>query len=167
MEFLQVNNNPFEVFLAKDSDEFLIPERGDTVRDSYRFGVMKKAVYDESIKIYGKKVSWISKQESAVYVVSHIKDSAICLADSDYDSAYDPNNAILLLQGDEDHYFDKKKMTINNHGNLIFSEEVKKYFIEKSHDFALDEEVLNDERKKYLAWHNKKFQEKYSILDIS
>jgi len=161
MEFLQVNEKPFEVFLAKDSEEFLIPEKGSTVRDSYRFGVMKKAVYDESIKVYGKKISWISKQESAVYVVSHIKDSSVCLSEWDYDAAYDPNNAILLLQGDEDHYFDKKKMTINGQGNLIFSEDVKQYFIDKSHNFGLDKVILNDQRKKYLEWHNKKFLKKY------
>lgn len=163
MEFLQVNDKPFEVFLAKDSEEFLIPEKGSTIRDSYRFGVMKKAVYDESIKIYGKKVSWISKQESAVYVVSHIKDSAICLAEWDYDAAYDPNNAILLLQGDEDHYFDKKKITIDGRGNLIFSEDVKQYFIDKSSRFGLDKEILNDNRKNYLEWHNEEFEKKYNI----
>ncbi|MGL4645440.1 MAG: hypothetical protein ACRCVH_14025, partial [Vagococcus fluvialis] len=93
----------------------------------------------------------------------HIKDSAICLAEWDYDAAYDPNNAILLLQGDEDHYFDKKKITIDGRGNLIFSEDVKQYFIDKSSRFGLDKEILNDNRKNYLEWHNEEFEKKYNI----
>lgn len=165
MEFLNYNNKPFSIFLEKDSLEFLLPNVGSTKRDTYRFGVMKKGVYDESIRVYGKKVSWLTKKESSAYVVSHIKDSAESLRELDFDSAYDPNNALLLSLGDEDQYFDKKKITILSDGNVEFSEKVLPNFISyiKNNKYKIDDIILNDDRKKYLLWHNEKFLEKNGI----
>lgn len=164
MNFISFNKDPLEFFLTKDSGE-LIEIQGPTKRDPYRFGLMKKALYDESLLIYKKKVSWLSKKEGAAYVVSHIRDSADALKNWDYDAAYNPNNAILLLQGDEDTYFDKKRMTFNKQGQPVFGNSVLDNFINdcESNNYHLDNSIYNDERKAFMKWHNQQFNLKNSI----
>jgi len=158
MNFISFNKEPIEFFLTKDSGE-LIEKQGPTKRDPYRFGLMKKALYDESFSVYKKKVSWLSKKEAAAYVVSHIRDSADALKNWDYDAAYNPNNAILLIQGDEDTYFDKKRMTFDEQGQPVFGANVLDNFIKECQDngYSLDSSIYNDERKSFMKWHNQQF----------
>lgn len=148
------------VCLSQNARE-LIPERGDTKRDNYRFMLMKKAVIDETIKIYGNKVSWFSKEESKGLVVSHIYASADALKNWDIDEAYDPNNALYLKPGDEDQYFDKYDLTFDENGKPYFSSNVRNSYIDMviKEGYHLDKIILNPDRVNYLVkYHNKRFK---------
>ncbi|MGY4105299.1 hypothetical protein ACWOA0_06700 [Ignavigranum ruoffiae] len=151
----------FKIALLEDAKTYL-PNEGSTSRDAYRFMLMKKAVYEESIKIYGHPISWLSKSKQEGLVVSHIYPSAIALKNWEIDKAYDPNNALLLLPGDEDQYFDKNKMTFDQSGRPIFSdfvrEDFREYVIENN--IRLDQEIYNSKRKEYMLKHNAIFNNK-------
>jgi len=155
-EVIKKDKKQFMICLSENAHEFL-PDKGNTTRDSYRFALMKKAVFEESNRIYGKKISWFSKEEQEGLVVSHIYASAEALANRQLDAAYDPNNALLLKPGDEDQYFDKYKMTFDNNGFPIFSTEVRKDFISLSrkNGYKIDEEILTSKRLSYLINHHK------------
>lgn len=151
------------IFCLTEDAKTLIPERGTTRRDNYRFMLMKKSIFEESERIYGKKVSWLSKEESKGLVVSHIYASADALKNWDTDEAYDPNNALLLKPGDEDQYFDKYDMTFDNNGFPVFSSNVRESFVKNIIDnkYKLDQSILNPERLNYIQkYHNVKFKEK-------
>lgn len=138
-----------------------IPEPGSTKRDSYRFGLMKKAVYEESEKIYGKDICWLTKKETMGLVVSHIYASAEALRNYDVDSAYDPNNALLLAPGNPDQYFDKVKMTFDKEGNPIFADKSLPFAREVyTKKYKVDRAIMNPERCKYMRIHNKWFERK-------
>lgn len=157
---INTEKKKFLVCLTENASEFL-PAKGNTARDMYRFGVMRKAVFEESFKVYGKKVSWFSKVESQGLVVSHIYASADALKNWEIDAAYDPNNALLLKPGDEDQYFDKYEMTFSKTGEPYFSDKVRLDFIEeaKENDYKLDKEILTSERIDYLVnYHHLKFK---------
>lgn len=163
------NRREFEICLAEDAHRF-IPERGSTQRDSYRFALMKKAVVLETIKVYGKEVSWLSKTDSKGMVVSHIYASADALRDWDVDAAYDPNNALYLKPGNEDQYFDKYEMTFRNDGYPVFADSVMASFIEESNVnmYKLDAEILTPERLHYIKkYHHKKFKGRIENVEVS
>lgn len=154
------NRSEFFICLAENASEF-IPETGSTKRDTYRFAIMRKAVIEESIRIYGKKVSWLSKQESEGMVVSHIYESSEALKVFNLEAAYDPNNALYLKPGNEDQYFDKHKMTFDKNGLPIFSNEVSEEFIAEciKNQYHLDSKILNPQRLGYiLKYHHDKFR---------
>lgn len=153
-------NNEFFICLAENASEF-IPVAGSTKRDTYRFAIMRKAVIEESIRTYGKKISWLSKQESEGMVVSHIYESAEALKVFNLEAAYDPNNALYLKPGNEDQYFDKHKMTFDKNGLPIFSDEVSEEFIAEciKNQYHLDSKILNPQRLGYiLKYHHDKFR---------
>lgn len=165
LEFLKCSprgtkKEDFICCLTEDGKE-LIPETGKTERDRYRFAIMKKAVFEESKEIYGKKLCWLTKQETRGLVVSHIYKSADALKKYDYDSAYDPNNALLLAPGNPDQFFDKYDMTIDQKGNPVFKINEKSKFksIVLNSGFHIDKEILNESRLEYLLIHNEKFKE--------
>ena len=164
MNFLSVSGTRknAKICLKEDVKKY-IPEQGSTSRDPYRFGLMKKAVYDESKRVYNDLVCWVTKKPSMGLVVSHIYPSAEALKNYDVESAYDPNNALLLSPGNIDQYFDKHKMTIDEQGNLIFGKDVRPEFIEeaKTNNYHIDKELLNESRKKYLVIHNEEFNRRY------
>lgn len=156
-----IKGHGFEICLTENAKE-VFTIKGDKTRDSFRMTLMKHAVYMESLKIYGKKVSWFSKLPGEGMVCSHIYDLATALENWDVEEAYDPNNALLLLSGDEDQYFDKRKMTFDLKGNPIFSEDVRDDFIElvQKNNWKLDSAILTEKRKKYLKIHNEAFDKK-------
>ncbi|WP_145270220.1 hypothetical protein [Staphylococcus argensis] len=158
------SNADYKISLVEDAKEYL-PESGDTKRDSYRFGLMRKAVLKESEQIYGKRVCWLSKQESRGLVVSHIYASHKALSNWDIDEAYDPKNALLLKPGDIDDYFDKYKYTIDQRGNMVFSNELRNDFVNtcKENNYSIDNAILDDKRKGYLKIHNKEFDIKFNV----
>lgn len=150
-----------KIMLADNATDYF-PEPGDTKRDTYRFSLMKKAVYEESTRIYGKKICWLTKKESMGLVVSHLYASADALRNYDNDAAYDPRNALLLLPGDPDQYLDKYKMTFDQKGNPIFATNINSEFIKsvKENHYKIDKEIMTPERCHYMKIHNKKFEEK-------
>lgn len=158
------NIKSFYITLKDNANEFL-GDNKDTQRDRYRFALMKKAVIQESIDKYNRKVCWLTKEPSEGLVVSHIYASNLALKNWDIDEAYDPNNAFLLKPGDVDSYFDKYKITFNEKGKVIFSDKVREDF-EKlviDNNYHIDEKILNAERKKYLQIHNSEFYRRYQI----
>lgn len=151
----------FTLKLQEDAKEY-IPVPNNTRRDSYRFAMMKKAVYIESEQRYGKKICWLTKKETEGLVVSHIYASADALRNWDVDEAYDPNNAFLLAPGNPDQYFDKYKMTFSDDGHVIFGQYVSDSFVEEveNNNYRIDKEILNTDRVEYLKVHNQKFFQK-------
>lgn len=154
----------FVLYLTQDAHLFL-PENKDTERDQYRFSLMKKAVHLESERLYGDEVDWLTKEKQMGMVVSHIYPSAEALSNYDVDSAYDPNNALLLAPGDNDQYFDKHYITFDSKGTVVFGDGVRLDYIKKitENNYKLDSVILNEERKRYLKQHNEKFRKKNSI----
>ncbi|MGE7350364.1 hypothetical protein [Staphylococcus lugdunensis] len=148
----------FYITLAENANEYL-GNNDSTKRDTYRFALMKKAIFEESIKEYGQKVCWLTKEPSIGLVVSHIYASSVALKNWDIDEAYDPNNALLLKPGDIDGYFDKHKITFTEDGKVQFSREVREDFKDmvKKNNYQIDKNILNDNRKKYLKIHNAEF----------
>ncbi|CAI2612986.1 hypothetical protein AKUH1B105A_01080 [Apilactobacillus kunkeei] len=138
-------------------------ENDNIQRDPYRFAIMKKAVYEESEKIYGKKICWLTKKETEGLVVSHLYASGEALRHFNFDDAYDPNNALLLAPGNPDQYIDKHKMTIDSDGSLIMSTDVMDSFKDEvlNEGYKIDQDVLNEQRMKFINKHRKVYNEKY------
>ncbi|RIM15444.1 HNH endonuclease [Staphylococcus chromogenes] len=155
----------FQISLIENAKEFL-PKKGETKRDTYRFSLMKQAVYKESEEKYGNRICWFSKEPSVGLVVSHIYASKKALENWDIDEAYDPNNAFLLKPGDIDGYFDKYKMTFDENGKPIFSGHVREDFRNNvnKNNYRIDDIILNKERLNYLKIHNDEFYKKNSFV---
>ncbi|MGZ7895694.1 MULTISPECIES: restriction endonuclease [Lactobacillus] len=149
------------IMLADHAPEYF-PEPGDTTRDTYRFSLMKKAVYDESIRLYGKKICWLTKKESMGLVVSHLYASAEALRKYDNDAAYDPQNALLLAPGNPDQYLDKYKMTFDMDGNPIFADDDDSMFVQEveNNHYKIDKKIMTPDRQHYMKIHNKYFEKK-------
>lgn len=153
------------IALADNAQDYLPKENKEKTRDTYRFSNMKKAVFEESIKVYGKKICWLTKRNTTGLVVSHLVPSAEAIGNYDYDTAYDPNNALLLAPGDPDQFIDKHKITINPcTGAIIYGSSVKAnndYFIKEAseNNYKIDSALLTSERKQYIKLHNKRFKE--------
>ncbi|VTU51880.1 HNH endonuclease family protein [Latilactobacillus sakei] len=163
MQFLSIvkGNTKWEFkFSLKEDAKKYLPASGDTTRDPYRFSIMKKAVYEESQRVYEKKICWLTKVETEGLVVSHIYASADALRNWDVDEAYDPENAILLAPGNPDQYFDKYKITISQSGKMITSDAVSNSFIKEAQEnnYKIDNEILTPGRLAYLAIHNQEFR---------
>lgn len=160
-------NKDFMCALSKNAHE-LLPEKGNTKRDSYRFALMKKEVLEESEQFYnGKHVCFFEHKEAKGLVVSHIYASAQALADWDLDSAYDPNNALLLMPGPVDQSFDKYDMTFNTDGKAIFSDSVVGSLPDetKKYNYHIDSFILNENRYKYLVdYHHVEFLKRHPDL---
>ncbi|TPR51136.1 hypothetical protein DY042_04100 [Apilactobacillus kunkeei] len=144
-------------------------ENTNTKRDPYRFGLMKKAVYEESEKLYGRKICWLTKKETEGLVVSHLYRSENALRNFDFDDAYDPNNALLLAPGNPDQYIDKYKMTISDDGGLILSDDVMDSFKEEvmNEGYHIDKKVLNEQRMHFIKKHQKEFKKRHNISKLS
>lgn len=160
------NISKFHISLIEHAKEYL-PKENEQKRDYYRFALMKKAVYEESIRVYDKKICWFTKEQSEGLVVSHIYASNLALKNWDIDEAYDPSNALLLKPGDVDQYFDKYKMTFDEYGNAILSKVVREDFFDtiKKNNYKIDKDILNQKRKNYLSIHNKIFNEKNKSIN--
>lgn len=168
LNFLEVITKKDTLLITLSIDAKKILPDGDTKRDPYRFANMRHAVLEKRRKIYGRDICWLTKQQSEGLVVSHIFASAKALRARDTDAAYDPNNALLLKPGDVDQYFDKKKITINASGTVVFSPDVREDFRASviSNSWHIDKVILNPKRLKYLKMHNKEFTSKYNLPTI-
>lgn len=134
----------------------------DTKRDPILYGLMKKDLKEESIKIYGKPVCYLKKTDQKGLVCSHIKDSAVCLSEGKIDEAYDYYNS-LLLAPDVDRYFDTYSISFDDNGGILINdfELHDSDYMTYLSSFSLDKKILTPERLKYLQWHRNKFKEKY------
>ncbi len=124
-------------------------------RDPYLHSLYKKALKDESFKIFGKVVCDFKQQEFTSYVASHIKP----FHESNIEEQYNVNNG-LLLSKDVDALFDKFDITFDQEGKILFGKRVSKDLKQEYSLYKLDKRLLNNERLKFLAMHNQKFYEK-------
>ena len=90
----------------------------------------------------------LEKLAYPVLVASHIKP----FIQSDDIEAYDPNNG-LLLSRTLDSLFDLKYISFDDSGNMLKSNRLSDDVWQHWGYIKLDKALLNDERKRYLAFH--------------
>lgn len=156
------NNLSDTVITLADENDICFPEKGNSKRDPYRFSLMRKAVYEESISIYHKKQCWLTGYSGPGLVVSHLYASATALKNYENDAAYDPQNALLLGPGNPDYHVDKYKLTFDKNGNPIFAKTANPDFVAEAHKkhYKIDKELMTPERCYYMKKHNECFEKK-------
>ncbi len=119
------------------------------IRNKYLHLLYKNQLFEESEDIFNnKRLCMLEKLEYPVLIASHIKPFIL----SDEREEYDPNNG-LLLSRTIDSLFDLKYLSFNDDGAIIFSNRLSKDVVSFWKDYKLDNNVLNEERKKYLGFH--------------
>ena len=109
--------------------------------------------HGQIIEIWPNSMCVLEQLSYPILIASHIKP----FIESDENEAYDPNNG-LLLSRTIDSLFDGRKgkppyISFNDDGTIIFSERLAEDVKEFWKDYQLENIVLNDERKEYLAYH--------------
>ena len=120
-------------------------------RDPYLHLLYKNQLFEESesLEIFNhKRVCFLEKLEYPVLIASHIKPFIL----SNEIEAYDPNNG-LLLSRTIDSLFDLKYISFTDEGQIIFSKRLSNDVVEFWKNYQLDETILNDQRRNYLAYH--------------
>lgn len=117
-------------------------------RDLYLHRLYKNQLQEECEEIYGSPKCVLEKLSYPVLIASHIKP----FVDSDETESYDSNNG-LLLSRTIDSLFDLKYITFSNEGKMLFSKRISDDVKEFWKDYKLGKEILNEERKEYLAYH--------------
>lgn len=128
-------------------------------RDGVKHRLYKEELKAESIALYGEPVCYLDKKPYKFLIASHIKPCVDCLKENREDQAYDVNNG-LLLSPTVDSYFDKKDITFADDGHIIIGKEVAESIKADFEQYQLDEKILNNQRKKYLEYHRRLFEEK-------
>lgn len=136
----------------KDFDESL-------ARDRIKHRIFKEELKEESRGLYGEVVCYLDKKPYKSLIASHIKPCIDCLKEQREDQAYDVNNG-LLLSPTADSYFDKKDISFTDEGKILIGNAVAEAVRVDFEKLSLDEELLNESRQRYLAYHRKLFQEK-------
>lgn len=117
-------------------------------RDSYLHRLYKNELKEESVEVYGNTVCFLEKISYPVLIASHIKP----FINSKENEAYDPNNG-LLLSRTIDSLFDLKYISFEDSGKILFSSRISNDVKEFWKDYTLESIILNNERKRYLAYH--------------
>jgi putative restriction endonuclease len=154
--FVRKSNKDFELYFEEDAKRIYGEdlEQESKKRDPYLHLLYKKELYEESKeKYHNEKTCYFEKRIYPVVIASHIKP----FIESEEDEAYDPNNG-LLLSPTIDSLFDGRKvkppyLSFNDDGSIIFSERLDENVKEFWKDYSLEENILNDKRKEYLAYH--------------
>ncbi|UVJ31099.1 HNH endonuclease [Staphylococcus aureus] len=141
------------------NDEKVVSTTFDTTRDQYRWRLTCKELYAESERIYGKKLCYFTKKSLQGLTASHIWRFSDAMNEGNDEAAYDYKNTILL-EKNTDQYFDTYKMTFDNQGNPIYSEEVSFDYIDMFGNNKIDDIIFDEKRLEYLKKHNEKFQKK-------
>lgn len=128
-------------------------------RNNINHRIYKKELKEESESIFGKIICFFDKKPYKVLIASHIKPYQHCMRDQKEFEAYDPNNGLLLNQV-LDSYFDKFEVSFNDDGSMLIGKNVSDEIRIEFEKNKLDEKILNEERKRYLAYHRKLFFEK-------
>jgi len=129
-------------------------------RDGVKHRIYKEELKEESFSIYGAAVCYLDKKPYKSLIASHIKPCNTCLREHKEDQAYDVNNG-LLLSPTVDSYFDKQDITFSDDGEMIFSKVVEPPVREEFGKYRLDGKILNEARKRYLAYHRALFEAKH------
>lgn len=153
-----------KVFTFENDDEIQRILDDENIPSTYKRDAVKHRIYKEELKLesekmYGKQICYVEKLAYTVLIASHIKECARCLKEKRENQAYDVNNG-LLLSPNIDSYFDKHDISFDDDGRILFGKRVDIEIQERYSDFVLDEQVLNEKRKKYLVVHRNIFEEK-------
>lgn len=144
------------------ADSPIIADRNFNVtykRDGVKHRIYKEELKEESIALYGEMVCYLDKKPYKSLIASHIKPCVDCLKENREDQAYDVNNG-LLLSPTVDSYFDKKEITFADDGHIVVGKNVVKAVRVDFEKYSLDTGVLNAQRRRYLEYHRKLFEEK-------
>jgi len=117
-------------------------------RDPYLHRLYKNELKEECEEVYGNPMCVLEQLSYPVLIASHIKP----FIDSDENEAYDPNNG-LLLSRTIDSLFDLKYISFTDNGKMIFSTRISNDVKEFWKDYELEDSILNEQRKGYLAYH--------------
>lgn len=117
-------------------------------RDPYLHRLYKNELQYEAIELYGNSKCMLEKLSYPVLIASHIKP----FIQSNEEEAYNPNNG-LLLSRTIDSLFDLKYISFSDEGQMLFSNRISDDVKEFWGSYRLEENLLNDERKQYLAYH--------------
>ncbi len=128
-------------------------------RDGVKHRIYKEELKEESKAIYGAAVCYLDKKPYRTLIASHIKPCADCLKEHREDQAYDVDNG-LLLSPTVDSYFDKKDISFADDGTVLVGKNVARAVKADFEKLKLDECVLNERRKEYLAYHRHLFEQK-------
>lgn len=118
-------------------------------RNPYLHLLYKKQLFQESEdKFNDKRICYLEKLDYPVLIASHIKP----FIRSDENEAYDPDNG-LLLSRTIDSLFDLKYISFTDEGEMLFSKRISDDVKEFWKDYKLEQNLLNEKRKEYLAYH--------------
>lgn len=140
-----------ELYFEEDAkrifgEELDIPTRR---RDPYMHLLYKNQLFEESELIFeNHRLCMLEKLEYPVLIASHIKPFIL----SNEEEAYDPNNG-LLLSRTIDSLFDLKYISFTDEGTMIFSNRISNDVKDFWKNYKLEENILNEKRKAYLAYH--------------
>jgi putative restriction endonuclease len=145
------NNGRYELYFTDDAKRIFGEdlEQESKKRNPYLHLLYKNQLFEESEEKYNeKRLCFLEKLDYPVLIASHIKP----FIDSDENEAYDPNNG-LLLSRTIDSLFDLKYISFTDEGTMIFSNRISNDVKEFWKDYKLEENILNERRKEYLAYH--------------
>lgn len=128
-------------------------------RDGVKHRIYKEELKEESKTIYGDAVCYLDKKPYKSLIASHIKPCVDCLKEHREDEAYDVDNG-LLLSPTVDSYFDKKDISFTDDGHVLIGVNVADSIRADFEKYQLDDSVLNERRKRYLAYHRRLFEQK-------
>lgn len=117
-------------------------------RDPYLHRLYKNQLQEECEEMYGSPMCVLEHLSYPVLIASHIKP----FSDSDENEAYDPDNG-LLLSRTIDSLFDLKYISFTDEGEIIFSNRLSDDVKDFWKSYRLESIILNEKRKKYLAYH--------------
>ena len=103
---------------------------------------------EECEEIYGTPMCVLEHLSYPVLIASHIKP----FIEPDDIEAYDPNNG-LLLSRTIDSLFDLKYISFTDDGTMLFSNRISEDVKDFWKDYKLENTILNEKRKVYLAHH--------------
>lgn len=152
------NEGIYELYFTEDAKRIFGEDLDleSKKRDPYLHLLYKNQLFEESesLEVFNnKKVCFLEKLEYPILIASHIKP----FIEANENEAYDPNNG-LLLSKTIDSLFDGRKgkppyISFDDKGNIIFSERLAENVKEFWKDYQLEKIILNEKRKKYLAYH--------------
>jgi hypothetical protein len=151
-------NGAYELYFTEDAKrifgEDLLEE--SLRRNPYLHLLYKNQLFEESEEKYGgRRICMLEKLSYPVLIASHIKP----FRDSEENQRYDPDNG-LLLSRTIDSLFDLLYISFHDDGSIIFSERLSPDVKEFWEDYKLEPEILNEQRKTYLAYHRNLFTER-------
>ena len=140
-----------DLYFTEDAERIFGEDLKATIakkRDPYLHRLYKNQLQEECEDIYGNPMCVLEHLSYPILIASHIKP----FIDSDENEAYDPNNG-LLLSRTIDSLFDLKYISFTDEGTMIFSNRISNDVKEFWKNYKLEENILNEKRKEYLAYH--------------